>query len=301
MASEFRVVNEGINEGIKMAGDAVRGFQGTFEGAGGAGEAGFSFGNAATAKETGDFEGSRSAKEPADRVDGLDRSMGDDDDDDDDDAGGQSSGDPTVVDVEARAVPFDEWFSRGSTDESDRGFSLTSDDAAAGTPSSSSSSPPPPPPREGRAAYRDPPPRWTAGTYRDPNASAREKPRGEGRDDWAERRAEWGYGAFGRDAGAPPGSDRGGAGRNRWREFMTGRFYGEFQEDLIAARFDVGGGVAVDEEEEEEEEREGRREGAGRIWTTTTTPAPGPCVRRPRRVRRFSPRRRDAPFPSVRR
>ena len=251
LASEFRVVNEGINEGIKMAGDAVRGFQGTFEGAGGAGEAGFSFGNAATAKETGDFEGSRSAKEPADRVDGLDRSMGAAPDDDDD-AGGQSSGDPTVVDVEARAVPFDEWFSRGSTDESDRGFSLTSDDDAAGTPSSSSSSPPPPPPREGRAAYRDPPPRWTAGTYRDPNASAREKPRGEGRDDWAERRAEWGYGAFGRDAGAPPGSDRGGAGRNRWREFMTGRFYGEFQEDLIAARFDVGGGVAVDEEDEEE-------------------------------------------------
>ena len=34
---------------------------------------------------------------------------------------------------------------------------------------------------------------------------------------------------------------------------MTGRFYGEFQEDLIAARFDVGGGVAVEEEEEEEE------------------------------------------------
>lgn len=262
LASEFRVVNEGI----KMAGEAVRGFQGTFEGAGGAGEAGFSF-SAAAAKETGGFEGSRfegsrSAKEPADRADDdgrADRSTGAALDDDD------ASGDPpTVVDVEARAVPFDEWFSRGSTDESDfSGFSLKSDDDfddAAGTPSSSSSSPPPPStPREGRAAYRDPPPRWTAGTYRDPNASAREKPRGEGRNDWgAERRAEWGYGAFGRDAGAPPGSDRGGAGRNRWREFMTGRFYGEFQEDLIAARFDVGAGVAVEEEEKERGARRGR-------------------------------------------
>ena len=125
---------------------------------------------------------------------------------------------------------------------------MTSDAAAAGSPSSSPSSsssspPPPPPPREGRAAYRDSPSRWTAGTYRDPNASAR----GDDRADAGRR--EWGYGAFGRDA---YGSDRGGAGRNRWREFMTGRFFGEFQEDLIAARFDVGGGVAVEEEEEEE-------------------------------------------------
>lgn len=137
---------------------------------------------------------------------------------------------------------------------------MSSDDADAGTPSSSSSSPsPPPPPREGRAAYRDPPFRWTAGTYRDPNASAREGSRGEGRNERAERRAEWGYGAFGRDVGAPPGSDRGGAGRNRWREFMTGRFYGEFQEDLIAARFDVGGGVAVEEEEDEKRGATGER------------------------------------------
>ena len=258
-AEEFRVfnnegINGGINEGIKMANEAVRGFQGAFEGAGGAGEAGFSF-SAATAPTGG---GGPSAKEPVD--DGLD-----------DDASGPSSGDPTVVDVEARAVPFDEWFSRGSTDESDRGFPLSSDDAAAGTPSSfSSSSSPPPPPREGRAAYRDPPFRWTAGTYRDPNASAREGPRGEGRNERAERRAEgrneraerraeWGYGAFGRDVGAPPGSDRGGAGRNRWREFMTGRFYGEFQEDLIAARFDVGGGVAVEEEEDEKRGATGER------------------------------------------
>ena len=59
--------------------------------------------------------------------------------------------------------------------------------------------------------------------------------------------------------GAPPGSDRGGAGRNRWREFMTGRFYGEFQEDLIAARFDVGGGVAVEEEEDEKRGATGER------------------------------------------
>ena len=139
-AEEFRVVNDGINEGIKMANDAVRGFQGTFEGAGGAGEAGFSF-----------------SKEPVSAADDV---YDDDDgirspdlkDDDDDDASGPSSGDPAVVDVEARAVPFDEWFSRGSTDASDRGFPLTSDDAAAGTPSSSPSSPPPPPPREGRAA-----------------------------------------------------------------------------------------------------------------------------------------------------
>ena len=253
-AEEFRVVNDGINEGIKMANDAVRGFQGTFEGAGGAGEAGFSF-----------------SKEPVSAADDV---HDDDDgirspdlkDDDDDDASGPSSGDPTVVDVEARAVPFDEWFSRGSTDASDRGFPLTSDDAAAGSPSSSPSSsssssssppPPPPPPREGRAAYRDSPSRWTAGTYRDPNASAR----GDDRADAGRR--EWGYGAFGRDAGAPPyGSDRGGAGRNRWREFMTGRFYGEFQEDLIAARFDVGGGVAVEEEEEEEEKRGATGRGA---------------------------------------
>ena len=127
-AEEFRVVNDGINEGIKMANDAVRGFQGTFEGPGGAGEAGFSF-----------------SKEPVSAADDV---HDDDDgirspdlkDDDDDDASGPSSGDPTVVDVEARAVPFDEWFSRGSTDASDRGFPLTSDDAAAGSPSSSPSS-----------------------------------------------------------------------------------------------------------------------------------------------------------------
>ncbi len=246
-AEEFRVVNDGIDEGIKMANDAVRGFQGTFEGAGGAGEAGFSF-SAATAPTEG---GGRSAKEPVSAADDV---HDDDDgirspdlkDDVHDDASGPSSGDPTVVDVEARAVPFDEWFARGSADASDRGFSLTSDDAAAGSPSSSpsSSSSSSPPPREGRAAYRDSPSRWTAGTYRDPNASAR----GDGRADAGRR--ERGGGAFGRDAF---GSDRGGAGRNRWREFVTGRFYGEFQEDLIAARFDVGGGVAVEEEEEEEE------------------------------------------------
>ena len=202
-AEEFRVfnnegINGGINEGIKMANEAVRGFQGAFEGRG-AGEAGFSF-SAATAPTGG---GGPSAKgEPVD--DGLD-----------DDASGPSSGDPTVVDVEARAVPFDEWFSRGSTDESDRGFPLIERRRRRGDPSSfSSSSPPPPPPREGRAAYRDPPPfRWTAGTYRDPNASAREGPRaraetrgpkGEPRaeNERAERRAEWGYGAFGEGTSA---------------------------------------------------------------------------------------------------
>jgi len=29
---------------------------------------------------------------------------------------------------------------------------------------------------------------------------------------------------------------------------MTGRFYGEFQEDLIAARFDRAGGLAVEDD-----------------------------------------------------
>ena len=44
------------------------------------------------------------------------------------------------------------------------------------------------------------------------------------------------------------GRDRGGVRRNRWREFMTGRFYGEFQEDLIAARFDRAGGLTVEDD-----------------------------------------------------
>jgi hypothetical protein len=34
---------------------------------------------------------------------------------------------------------------------------------------------------------------------------------------------------------------------------MTGRFYGEFQEDLIAARFDRAGGLAVGDDSKDGE------------------------------------------------
>ena len=73
------------------------------------------------------------------------------------------------------------------------------------------------------------------------------------------------------------GRDRGGVGRNRWREFMTGRFYGEFQEDLIAARFDRAGGLAVEDDAKDGETE--REETPGKILTTTS-PAPVPCDRR---------------------
>ena len=56
------------------------------------------------------------------------------------------------------------------------------------------------------------------------------------------------------------GRDRGGVGRNRWREFMTGRFYGEFQEDLIAARFDRAGGLAVEDDAKDGETAGNSRE-----------------------------------------
>tara|TARA_B100000482_G_scaffold15633_1_gene10701 strand:- start:1052 stop:1219 length:168 start_codon:yes stop_codon:yes gene_type:complete len=38
---------------------------------------------------------------------------------------------------------------------------------------------------------------------------------------------------------------------------MTGRFYGEFQEDLIAARFDRAGGLAVEDDAKDGETARG--------------------------------------------
>ena len=232
-AEEFSVVNEGI----KMAGEAVKGFQGTFEGAGAAGEAGFSF-SAAAAGAAGDTTGVK-AQEPVATVgdevpvagDVFDDEVASEPAEDATVAYGQ-----TVVEAEASAVSIDEWFSRGSTD--------SADDDAPGPRTGFE------PPREGGASYQDPSPRWTAGTYRDPNGPNGEgSGRGEG---GYERSPEWG-------TGAPLGRDRGGVGRNRWREFVTGRFYGEFQEDLIAARFDRAAGLAV-----EDDAKDG--ETAGNSW-----------------------------------
>ena len=227
-----------------MANDAVRGFQGRSRGRG-RGRAGFLSRGPVSRRTTSTAAATGSIPRPQGRR--RRRRVG------------TVVRDPAVVDVEARAVPFDEWFSSGSTDASDRGFPTAA--AARGPvllPASSSPPPPPPPPPPRGAAPR-------TGTRRRGGPRAPTRPervrRGDDRADAGRR--EWGYGAFGRDAGAPPyGSDRGGAGRNRWREFMTGRFYGEFQEDLIAARFDVGGGVAVEEEEEEEEKRGATGRGA---------------------------------------
>jgi hypothetical protein len=179
-----------------------------------------------------------------------------DDDDDDDDA--------RVVDVEARAVPFNEWMNGGASAAA----------AASESPSSASSpSGPSPPLAEERrdafsrgegarsaaaasAAASSASSRWTAArSYRGQGAGRSERwtsappPRSDagpdgpssfaggyedaaGAGDWTnEFRGFGGFGGFvdGGDGAGPDGR----TARNRWREFMTGRFYGAYQEDLV--------------------------------------------------------------------
>ena len=277
-----------------ILGGALASVAASFDGAGPAGEAGFS------------FEGMKRGKKKPGSITGTPVALGDPRD--------------AVVDVEARTVTFDEWLGATPTSsESPASSSTTSTststpsatspawaddgggarDRSRGHPSAVNERNAP---RNGTTTdagmgsryeqtVRDgggggdwrTPPRWTAATYRNGEGGRPSDRRGGYRDAEEARTGppfnapfisgfdgvndvdpNGGFaGGFRhpdadferrRPIGRPPAFGRvpSGAANTRWlREFMTGRFYGEYQEDMVSARFeDVSvGGVSGDREE----------------------------------------------------
>ena len=232
--------------------DAIDRVVASFEGAAGAADAGFSF-DAFAAKD--DTRPDREKKRDERKYDDAE----DSDDDDDDD----------VVDVEARSVPFDEWVGRPSRDDVTE---ATSDESVSDSRRRAGG--------DDRSDRSDRSGVWTAATYRtqggasssssgwrrdatEPNDDDRFDgfdgfDREGGYDRWTEAsRAAFeeakNFAGFGGGGGAR-GSRARDAGPNRWREFVTGRFYGTYQEDLVSASWAREG---------EDEGDEGRRGGDG--------------------------------------
>ena len=223
--------------------DAVDRVVASFEGAAGAADAGFSFDAFAAKDDDVEREDERA----------------------DDDAG-VSDEDDDVVDVEATSVPFDEWVGRPPP---------ARDDVAEATSDESDSDSRRRVNGDGRSGPSESSGGWTAATYGSPRGASSSGWRRESYDDerfdgfdrfdgsdreggydrWTEAsRAAFeeakNFAGFG--GGGARGSRARDAGPNRWREFVTGRFYGAYQEDLVSASWAREG-----EDEGDEERRSG--------------------------------------------